>query len=324
MRPFWAFMALAALAAARPALAVSLLDIAHSTSGLSIFLAARDDGAISRSTNGITYNVVATGATTPLRGVAYSSGWFVAAGDGGRAIRTSDFGLHWAADNSKTTAALREVIPHSLYFIAVGDAGTTLRKLTAAAQWDTTSSPTNKTLYSVASNGIAPGILVAVGDNGCVLRSTDQGLSWLSQTLAGAPNLRGVTGCSLMNYFVAVGLGGRMFRSTDFGSSWEDVSIPGLTADLFDVAVDASNRFVAVGAAGTIVRSGTNASPGSWLPIDTRSTVNLFGVDRDPVYFYAVGAGETIYRSIDGTTWINVPVTGTSWGAMKTLFGSGR
>ncbi len=324
MRPFWAFMALAVLAVARPALAVSLLDIAHSTTGQSIFVATRDDGAIGRSTNGLVYTVVATGATTPLRGIGYTSGWFVAVGDGGRAIRSSDSGLHWADDNSRTTAALREVVPHSLYFIAVGDAGTTLRKLTAAAVWDTTLSPTNRALYSVASNGTAPGILIAVGDNGRVLRSTDQGLSWLSQTLPGAPNLRGVSGGSLTNYFVAVGLGGRMFRSTNFGATWEDVSISGMTTDLLDVAVDESNRFVAVGLAGTIVRSGTNAAPGTWLEIDTRSSVDLFGVHRDGIYFYAVGGGETVYRSTDGTTWINVPVTGTSWGAVKTLFGSGR
>ena len=62
------------------------------TTGLSIYLAARDDGAISRSTSGITYTAIATGATTPLRGVAYANGWFVAVGDGGRAIRTADLG----------------------------------------------------------------------------------------------------------------------------------------------------------------------------------------------------------------------------------------
>ncbi len=196
-----------------------------------------------------------------------------------------------------------------------------LRKLTTATQWDTTTSPTNKALHSVAANS---GLLIAVGDNGRVLRSVDQGLSWVSQTLAGAPSLRAVSGGSVANYFVAVGLGGRMFRSTDSGLSWHDVSIPGLTTDLFDVAADGSNRFVAAGAAGTIVRSAADAAPGSWVQITTRTTVDLFGVHRDATYFYAVGAGEAVYRSLDGTTWINVAVTATSWGAMKTRFGSGR
>jgi len=311
---------------AATAYAAGLQDIAHSTAG--IYVAARDDGAVSRSnTNGVTYSVYATGGTAPLHGVAYAANWFVAVGDGGRAVRSSDGGLHWAADNSRTTARLREITAHAnaLYFIAVGDAGTTLRKQASAAAWDTTFSPTAKPMYSVASNGISPGMLVAVGDGGTVLRSTDQGLSWtVLAALPGAPSLRGVAGGAANNLFVAVGRGGKIFRSSDIGFTWEDVSNPAAVADLNDVASDRSNRFVAVGEGGVIVRSGTNAGPGSWLPVASGISVPLAGVHHDGVYFYAVGGSESVFRSLDGTSWLNVPVAPATWSAVKRRFGGGR
>lgn len=323
----WRGIAFAAVAACATASgAAGLQDINHSTTG--IYVAARDDGAVSRSnTNGLTYSVISTGSTAPLHGVAFAANWFVAVGDGGRAIRSSDLGLHWAADNSRTTARLREITAHAnaTYFIAVGDAGTTLRKLTSAAAWDTTLSPTAKPLYSVASNGLNPGILVAVGDAGTILRSTDQGISWsVLAALPGAPNLRGVIAGSSNNYFVAVGQGGKIFRSSNLGFTWEDVSNPELTADWSDVACDASNRFVAVGAGGAIVRSGTNAAPGSWLPVGAGISVALAGVHHDGIYFYAVGATDAVFRSLDGTSWLNVPVAPATWTGIKRLYGGGR
>jgi photosystem II stability/assembly factor-like uncharacterized protein len=252
--------------------------------------------------------------------VAYLTNLFVAVGDGGRAVRSSNGGLDWSPETSNTTQALRDVTRHFIYLVAVGDGGTTLRRTETSAVWDTTRSPTAAALHGVASNGLSPGILVAVGDAGTVLRSTDQGLSWLVQTLPGAPDLRAVAGGSNSTFFVAVGRGGVIYRSTNLGVDWGAIASP-TTADLEDVDSDNTNRFVAVGTGGTIVRSGSDAASGSWFDVGAPFAVALHGIHWDDTRFYAVGDADVVARSQDGTTWIEVAVQPTSWTGVKTLYG---
>jgi hypothetical protein len=75
--------------------------------------------------------------------------------------------------------------------------------------------------------------------------------------------------------------------------------------------------FVAVGAGGTVVRSTANAPLGSWLPVAAGIGVTLSGVHHDGVYFYAVGGNDGVFRSLDGTSWLNVPVAKTAWSDLK-------
>ena len=315
-----------ALAAATPVIALAGIlgiaigagaaDLQNLTHSGTLYIAARDDGSAHRSNGGLIYTVRSTGGSTPLRGVAFLTPLFVAVGDGGRIVRSSDGGLNWSPETSNTTANLRDVIAHGMSLIAVGDGGTTLRRFGTATSWDTTASATPKSIRAVASNGL--NILVAVGDDGLVLRSTDQGLSWSKQTLSGAPDLRGVSGGANSAHFVAVGLGGRIVRSTNFGVDWETVFQ--WSDDFYDVASDATNRFIAVGAGGAIFRSGIDAGPGSWLEIVSGIQSHLFGIYRDPTHYYAVGSGDFVARSTDGTTWIPTAVEAQSWSGVKSRY----
>jgi photosystem II stability/assembly factor-like uncharacterized protein len=70
---------------------------------------------------------------------------------------------------------------------------------------------------------------VAVGENGKILRSSDNGSSWDNSTSGITTDLNGVT---FGNYtFVAVGQSGKILRSTDNGSSWDNSTSP-ITTDL--------------------------------------------------------------------------------------------
>jgi photosystem II stability/assembly factor-like uncharacterized protein len=315
MRPVALVLAVLALAEAAPSPAADFLDI---TANLSTYVIARSDGSASRSgTGGVQFTVQSTGDTTPLRGVSYLSGLFVAVGDGGRVVRSSDGGLNWSPEDSRTSADLQEVILHApSYLIAVGSGGTTLRRVGTAATWDSTTSPGGSTLRSVASNGT---ILIAVGDGGTVLRSTDQGLSWQRQILTGGPALRGVEATG--STFVAVGLGGRIFRSTNLGLNWSELSSP-TTADLFAIATDNSSRLVAAGAGGTVLRNPSADASGQWSQMAFPVTSTLRSVHHDGSYFYVVGDGEVVARSTDGTSWVQVAVLPISWSSMKSLYGS--
>ena len=153
-----------------------------------------------------------------------------------------------------------------------------------------------------------------------VLRSTDNGLTWQSQTLPQAPHMRGVTAYTPQNnIFVAVGLGGVIFRSTNYGVDWSPIDSP-TGEDLLDVASDAANRVVAVGANGTILRALNNGDSGSWQQATWGFVLRLRGAYHDGNYFYAVGELETIVRSLDGVAWFRVPVESDTWGDVKSRY----
>jgi len=63
---------------------------------------------------------------------------------------------------------------------------------------------------------------VGVGEDGDIVRSTDNGSNWDNATISNGTRLRGVTFGN--NTFVAVGQDGNILRSTDNGSSWDNVT----------------------------------------------------------------------------------------------------
>jgi Uncharacterized protein related to plant photosystem II stability/assembly factor len=66
--------------------------------------------------------------------------------------------------------------------------------------------------------------LCCVGDNGTIVISTDNGLSWDNVT---SPTSNYLVGIGFgYNTFVAVGTNGNILRSTDNGSSWDNASSP--------------------------------------------------------------------------------------------------
>ena len=68
----------------------------------------------------------------------------------------------------------------------------------------------------------SPGVFVAVGVSGNIVRSTDNGTSFDNATSPTAKDLYGVTFGN--NTFVAVGASGNIVRSTDNGSSFDNAT----------------------------------------------------------------------------------------------------
>ena len=65
---------------------------------------------------------------------------------------------------------------------------------------------------------------VAVGDNGTIVRSTDNGSTWDNVT---SPTSNFLIGLGFgYNTFVAAGTYGNILRSTDNGSSWDNATSP--------------------------------------------------------------------------------------------------
>jgi hypothetical protein len=157
------------------------------------WVAVGDGGAAVYSTDGITWSVGATTTTQSLHAITQVSGTFFAVGDAGTILSSID-GNTWTSHTatSGTTNRLNGVT-HGGIYVAVGDGGTILAS-SDGSNWTARPSPTTSNLHQVTSFVSVYGtIYVALGDAGTIVTSKDGGTTWTTQTLAGSPNLVGIT-----------------------------------------------------------------------------------------------------------------------------------
>ncbi|MFZ6179183.1 WD40/YVTN/BNR-like repeat-containing protein [Nannocystis pusilla] len=159
----------------------------------------------------------------------------------------------WAAQVSPVEADLFAVAAAQGVVVAVGAGGAIARQAGEAA-WTAPASATDASLRGVAFT--RDETVVAVGDGGVVVRSTDAGETWAVIDAGVTDDLVGVT-CSEEGTCVAVG-DGVLRLSTDAGASWgQPAEVPAELGDLRAVAFDPSvpNAFIAVGLDGAVVLS---------------------------------------------------------------------
>lgn len=166
------------------------------------------------------------------------------------------------------------------------------------------------TLRGIAAG---PGGLVAVGDGGTILTSTD-GVTWTPRDSGTTVSLCGVTFGE--GHFVTVGDNGCVLLSSN-GATWSSVLQTATTARLNNVLF-ADGQFVAVGEGGTIINSpdginwtARNSGFTGWLRglthtnNATSTNDSRYGPTTDtiPTRFVAAGQGGAIILSSDGDTW---------------------
>ena len=134
-----------------------------------------------------------------LWGVTYGNSIFVAVGDGGTILTSTD-GVNWTIRTSGTIYWLDGVTCGNNTFVVVGYGGTILTS-TDGASWIIRTSGTTKDLYGIS---FANNTFVTVGDAGTILTSPD-GVNWTIRTSGTTTDLNGVTYGN--NTFVAVGPG---------------------------------------------------------------------------------------------------------------------
>jgi photosystem II stability/assembly factor-like uncharacterized protein len=128
-------------------------------------------------------------------------------------------------------------------------AGDTIHKTTNGSAWNPTSAPSGQyraLCFLDANTGWA------VGDAGKIIRTTNGGTSWTTQTSTTTQTLYGVSFADASNGW-AVGKAGTILRTTDGGATWA-AETSGTTNDLFDVKAISSSSAWAVGATGTVVK----------------------------------------------------------------------
>jgi hypothetical protein len=168
-------------------------------------------------------------------------------------------------------------------------------------------------------NGVAcssGGALVAVGNNGLVLTSSDGGATWAQQqAFCGSDQTHwlDVAYSPSIDLFCAIGGGCTIYTSNDDGATWTHQpftsALLGTTPapSFLSVAWSPSlDLFVAVGAAGMIATSPDGAV---WTVRTSGTALTLYQVcwNASLATFCAVGANGVVLLSTNGTTWALYP-----------------
>jgi photosystem II stability/assembly factor-like uncharacterized protein len=144
------------------------------------------------------------------------------------------------------------------------------------------------------------GRVVAVGERGHVLVSTDAGSTW---TQARVPTRALLTGVFLGEKGLgwAVGHDLVVLKTRDGGLTWEQVySAPGEEKPLLDVWFADSERGLAVGAYGTLLDTADGGATWAGRPVHGEDDVHLNALAASTDGIYLAAEAGHLYRSTDG------------------------
>lgn len=165
------------------------------------------------------------------------------------------------------------------------------------------------TLNHVDSKGASS--VVAVGDHGQILYSTNGGATWSKSYFGASTSIKGISMFST-SIGMVVGQDGVIMRTTDGGANWDFVPRKPETATLRAVQMMPDSRTgFAAGSYGTVLV--TADSGHTWLPVSLGTNTNFYGSAMDTAgKGYIVGERGTIMKTTDvGRTWLSLPVPTT-------------
>ena len=150
----------------------------------------------------------------------------------------------------------------------------------------------------------------AVGNNGVIIRSTNEGNNWALMPSVTSANLF-ATCFGFSGFQFAVGNNGTILRSSNLGSNWSVIS-SGTTRNLKAVSEHAAGeKVIAAGEKGTILRSTTSGF--NWVNLSLPdTTIDFLCINNATNYgieienFFIAGSQGKIYKSTNrGATWLS-------------------
>lgn len=257
-----------------------------------------------------TWSSQISGTTNNLNAIAYASPTFMAVGNGGT-ILSSTNGADWVSQNSGTTNNLYGIVYANGIFVAVGQGP--IRTSADGVNWSGHSAPLS-TLYGIT---YGDGLFVAVGANGNIGTSTN-GTNWVAQNSGTTATLHAITYADGM--FAGVGSVGTVILTSINGTNWINVNttgnlVPGLNGIAFG-----GNKFATVGGNSPVAPGGsieTSPDGNTWsiqksgidmenfygIAWGNSSFVAVGGLNADG--FWGGGTNRIIFTSTDAYSWIN-------------------
>jgi len=223
-------------------------------------------------------------------------GNFYIAGDSGIILKGINYGNNWIRIQSPTTNNLNSIwfeIYDSKLLIA-GDSGKVYITYNSGSSWILQNTGTTSNLNSIKS---IVALIIAVGNDGAVMKSTNNGNNWNRIECETNVNLNYVILNSLDN-FIAAGDNGLILKSTNGGSNWMNIN-SGTTSDLNFI----SSSDLISGNNGVVLKSTDGGN--SWNSMTTGTTLNLKSICQNSGLAWAVGENGIIIKSYDhGSSWI--------------------
>lgn len=181
-------------------------------------------GAVTKSSDALTWAAQVSGTAQGLQGVGVHGSQFIAVGDAGTVLTSPD-GVTWTLRTAGVPVVnLLDVASDGTIAVAVGASGTILTSPDGIT-WTARTSGVAVTLGDVVWNG---SLFIVSGTSATILTSPD-GITWTVRTVSGfAGAFFGLDVTD--NYVLALGSGGELFASRD-GITWTRVQ-HGITAGL--------------------------------------------------------------------------------------------
>ncbi|MVM29138.1 T9SS type A sorting domain-containing protein [Spirosoma sp. HMF4905] len=271
-------------------------DIAYGD-GKYVAVVGNDNKVIRSTDQGFTWTTQDVGASGAMYAIVYANSQFVAVGNSGHIITSTD-GLTWNAHESGTNQHLRDITYNSYSgFVAVGFNGAIVMSVDGQT-WVPRNSGTTQRFNGVAYGS---GKLVVVGDGGLIMTSADKGVTWTPRVANVPYTLNGITGESIGN-FVAVGTNNSIVTSPD-GVVWTKrvASLNSTTLILKVARNTATGSYVALTTTNNKVLTSPNGITWSEPASNTGLGSGLCGLRFLNGKFLA--GGRSIFSSDNGTDW---------------------
>lgn len=322
---------------------VSLNSVVYVDS-ISKFVAVSNIGTIVGSADAITWEILATPTATNLNSIAYYDGTIVVVGSEGKILTSTD-SESWTTQTSNIMTDLKVVKWANDRWIAAGVNSIILYSLdtmdwefgygdsfTAAANngttWifvgyggiiysttDTTLMPkesgTTATLNDIIYDSDSESFTI-VGDNGLILNSTDEGVTWSTPFSDVTTNLNAIVYNSDTARYLIVGSAGNnnhgtLLTSTDL-NTWTKITSNVVLGNLNDIVAWNNTVYIAVGDNGKIYRASNPV--GTWTSISSGVVDDLHSIavghlGGSTFRGIAVGRNGTVLSSVNvGLSWV--------------------
>lgn len=255
------------------------------------FVAVGDGGIIVLSTNAMNWLRQPSPTTSTLYGLTFGGGRFVSVGDAGSVLQSTN-GSDWLSANAGVTNNFRAIAFGNGHFVALTD-NSKLMRSTDSTTWEgsTNGVPIGWGLYGVYFGG---GLFVACGGDGIILVSSD-GLNWTNTSVSTASTL--TCGAYGNGVFVTAGWGefgmDQVARSTN-GVNWS-TSRHSMNYNAF-----CFGGGVLLGVGGSSAQWSLDGITWTNAYIGTINSLSVaFGLGQ----YVAVGDGGAIYCSSNLFTW---------------------
>lgn len=256
------------------------------------YVAIGNVGTVLTSTDGQQWSAARTNTRNSFNGITYAGGQFRVLGNGGMVYSSPD-GLVWDSVQTPTTLALTSLAYGKGLYVASGRQG----QMASSKDFRTWTLIPASIYDNIQAILFHDDQFLLVGQNGAIFTSPDA-ITWTRRSSGTTHDLNSLVHDG--SHYFAAGDSGTVLRSKD-GVVWTDISAP-TKEKLLGIATG-DGRVVAVGTTSTSVSS---VHDSTWTPstMGTPSaTLSTRAVAFAEGRFIAVGNRGIIYHSTDGVTW---------------------